>query len=45
MAEDLGVITPEVDELRTRFDLPGMKVLQFAFDGSPDNPHLPQFHI
>ena len=44
VAEDLGVITPEVDELRTRFDLPGMKVLQFAFDGSPDNPYLPQLH-
>lgn len=44
VAEDLGVITPEVDELRTRFGLPGMKVLQFAFDGSPDNPYLPHRH-
>ncbi len=44
VAEDLGVITPEVDELRTRFGLPGMKVLQFAFDGSDDNPYLPPFH-
>ena len=44
VAEDLGVITPEVDELRTRFGLPGMKVLQFAFDGAEDNPYLPPFH-
>ena len=34
LAEDLGVITPEVIELRTRFNLPGMKILQFAFDES-----------
>jgi 4-alpha-glucanotransferase len=32
MAEDLGVITPEVIELRERFGFPGMKILQFAFD-------------
>ena len=44
VAEDLGVITPEVDELRLRFGLPGMKVLQFAFDGDRDNLHLPQNH-
>ena len=44
VAEDLGVITPEVEELRIRFQLPGMKVLQFAFDGSPDNPYLPGRH-
>ena len=41
VAEDLGVITPEVEALRVDAGLPGMKVLQFAFDGSPDNPHLP----
>jgi 4-alpha-glucanotransferase len=40
VAEDLGEITPEVDALRHRLNLPGMKVLQFAFS-SPDNPHLP----
>jgi 4-alpha-glucanotransferase len=34
LAEDLGVITPEVIDLRTRFNLPGMKILQFAFDES-----------
>jgi 4-alpha-glucanotransferase len=44
VAEDLGVITPEVDALRRQFGLPGMKVLQFAFDGNPDNPHLPHHH-
>ena len=41
VAEDLGVITSEVETLRLGAGLPGMKVLQFAFDGSPDNPHLP----
>jgi 4-alpha-glucanotransferase len=45
VAEDLGVITPEVEALRDRFGLPGMRVLQFAFDGSPDNPHLPANHV
>jgi 4-alpha-glucanotransferase len=44
VAEDLGIITNDVRALRDRFDLPGMVVLQFAFDGSPDNPHLPQNH-
>ncbi len=41
VAEDLGIITEEVRALRQRHGLPGMVVLQFAFDGSPDNPHLP----
>ena len=44
VAEDLGVITPEVDRLRRDAGLPGMKVLQFAFDGSADNPYLPEHH-
>lgn len=44
VAEDLGLITDDVRALRDRFELPGMVVLQFAFDGSPDNPHLPQHH-
>ena len=44
VAEDLGVITPEVTALREQFGLPGMKILQFAFDGSPDNPYLPHNH-
>jgi 4-alpha-glucanotransferase len=41
IAEDLGVITPEVDALRLQFGFPGMKVLQFAFDGEATNPYLP----
>ena len=41
VAEDLGVITPDVDALRRRFRFPGMKVLQFAWGGDIDNPHLP----
>jgi len=44
VAEDLGIITDEVRALRDRFELPGMVVLQFAFDGSPDNPYLPSKH-
>ncbi len=44
VAEDLGVITPEVTALRERFGLPGMKILQFAFDGSSENPYLPHNH-
>ncbi len=43
IAEDLGVITPDVDDLRTSFNLPGMKVLQFAFT-APDNPFLPHHY-
>lgn len=41
LAEDLGVITPEVEELRDHFEFPGMKVLQFAFGSDPGNPFLP----
>ena len=41
VAEDLGVITPEVERLRKAHHLPGMKVLQFGFDGKDDNMHLP----
>ena len=41
IAEDLGLITPDVYALRDEFQLPGMRVLQFAFDGKPDNPYLP----
>jgi 4-alpha-glucanotransferase len=44
VAEDLGVITPAVEALRDRFGLPGMKILQFAFSGQPDNPYLPFWH-
>ena len=41
IAEDLGLITPDVEVLRDQFQLPGMRVLQFAFDGNPQNSHLP----
>jgi 4-alpha-glucanotransferase len=41
IAEDLGIITPDVEELRDRFEFPGMKILHFAFGGGPDNPYLP----
>jgi 4-alpha-glucanotransferase len=41
IAEDLGLITADVHALRDQFHLPGMRVLQFAFDGHADNPHLP----
>ena len=44
LAEDLGTITPDVIELRDEFRLPGMLILQFAFDGSYDNPYLPHNH-
>ena len=42
IAEDLGEITPDVETLRENFELPGMKILQFAFDGNEDNPYLPK---
>ncbi len=41
VAEDLGLITPEVEALRDQFGFPGMKVLQFAFGSGPRNPYLP----
>jgi 4-alpha-glucanotransferase len=44
VAEDLGIVTDGVRALRDRFELPGMVVLQFAFDGASDNPHLPSNH-
>lgn len=44
VAENLGVITDAVEALRRRFGLPGMLVLQFAFDGSARNPYLPHRH-
>jgi len=44
VAEDLGVITPDVEALRKSFNMPGMRVLQFGFGGDGDNPHLPHMH-
>lgn len=42
IAEDLGLITPDVEALRDQFQIPGTRVLQFAFDGHENNPYLPQ---
>ena len=42
IAEDLGIITTDVALLREQFQLPGTRILQFAFDGHADNPYLPQ---
>jgi 4-alpha-glucanotransferase len=44
VAEDLGVITPDVEALRKGFALPGMRVLQFGFGGDPEDVHLPHMH-
>ena len=41
IAEDLGIITDEVRALRDKVGLPGMKILQFAFNGDPHNDYLP----
>ncbi|KFB67266.1 MAG: 4-alpha-glucanotransferase [Candidatus Accumulibacter vicinus] len=41
IAEDLGIITPAVNALRLAIGLPGMRILQFAFDGDARNPYLP----
>jgi 4-alpha-glucanotransferase len=45
IAEDLGVITPDVEALRDDFGLPGMRILQFAFGGDPQNIDLPHNYI
>ncbi len=42
IAEDLGLITADVEALRDQFQIPGTRVLQFGFDGNPNNPHLPK---
>ena len=41
IAENLGVITPDVEQLREEFSMPGMKILQFAFDSGEDNDFIP----
>jgi 4-alpha-glucanotransferase len=45
IAEDLGIVTPDVVALLERFDLPGMRVLQFAFGGDDQNPYLPHNYV
>jgi 4-alpha-glucanotransferase len=42
IAEDLGLITPDVSELLEQFRIPSTRVLQFAFDGDAGNVHLPE---
>ncbi len=44
IAEDLGVITPDVVALRRKFAFPGMRILQFAFEGGSGNAYLPHNH-
>jgi len=44
IAEDLGMITPDVTALRDRYQVPGTRVLQFGFNGDSGNPHLPHNH-
>lgn len=45
IAEDLGIVTPDVVALLERFDFPGMRVLQFAFGGDDQNPYLPHNYV
>jgi 4-alpha-glucanotransferase len=45
VAENLGVITPGVTALMEQFEIPGMAVLQFAFDGDASSYHLPHNHV
>ncbi len=44
IAEDLGLITPDVEALRDKFDFPGMKIIQFAFTNTAKDPFLPHNH-
>ncbi|MEA3439629.1 MAG: 4-alpha-glucanotransferase [Chloroflexota bacterium] len=45
IAEDLGVITPDVEQMRDRYNLPGMKILQFAFASGPRDDFLPHNYV
>ncbi|MFM9905680.1 MAG: 4-alpha-glucanotransferase [Pyrinomonadaceae bacterium] len=45
IAEDLGELTPEVEGLRDSFHIPGMRILQYAFDGNSENSHLPHNYV
>jgi 4-alpha-glucanotransferase len=45
IAEDLGVITEPVKKMRDTFNLPGMKILQFAFASDPDDDFLPHNYL
>jgi 4-alpha-glucanotransferase len=45
LAEDLGIITPEVEQLRDHYNFPGMKILQFAFGGDANSVYLPHNYV
>lgn len=45
IAEDLGVITPDVEALRDQFDFPGMRILQFGFGGDAHHAFLPHNYV
>lgn len=45
IAEDLGAVTPEVEELRDAFGLPGMRILQYGFGGDPRDHHIPHNYV
>ena len=45
IAEDLGLVTPEVEQLRDDFEMPGMLILQFAFGGATENRFLPHNYV
>ncbi|MCX8057125.1 MAG: 4-alpha-glucanotransferase [Ignavibacteria bacterium] len=45
IAEDLGILVPEVYELRDKFNFPGMKILQFAFGTNGEKKFLPHNHV
>ena len=45
IAEDLGVITPDVEALRDEFEFPGMRILQYAFGGDAKNHDLPHNYV
>ena len=45
IAEDLGMLTPEAEQFRRDSGLPGMKVLEFAFDAAGESSYLPHYHI
>ena len=45
IAEDLGVITPEVEKLMKDLKYPGMNILEFAYNGGDDSKYLPENHV
>jgi 4-alpha-glucanotransferase len=45
IAEDLGSVTPQVEALRDRYDMPGMRILQYAFGGDPKDANLPHNYV